>query len=144
MMKTGDNLLVIQSSIQTGCGASCSVPQDGQSAACGCQSDSAALPPDQSAISSIQPIKKNRDLSWQSIRSGLMFVVACIVSPCCAPLIVPIVLALLAGTPLAAWMGHNLGLIYGALTLLSAISFVLALRWMKSDPRKKPLQSIKS
>ena len=142
MMKTGEKLLVIQSSTQTGCGtgdgASCSAPQNGQPALCGCQSEAAILPPDQIAVAPSQSIKPDQSSTWQNIRSGVMFVVACIASPCCTPLIVPIFLGLLGSTPIAIWMGHNLGLIYGALTLLSAISFVLALRWMKIDLRKRP------
>lgn len=67
---------------------------------------------------------------WQRIRTGLMFAVACIASPCCTPLIVPLVLALLAGTPLAAWLGSNLGWVYGGLTLISMVSFVMAFRWL--------------
>jgi predicted MFS family arabinose efflux permease len=60
-----------------------------------------------------------------------MFVVACIFSPCCAPLLVPVALALLAGTPLAAWLGMNLGWVYGGLTLVSVISLVLGIRWLR-------------
>jgi len=66
-----------------------------------------------------------------------MFGIACIASPCCTPIIVPIVIALLAGTPIAIWLAAHTGLVYGALTLLSIVSLVLAIRWMrqKSDPK---------
>jgi predicted MFS family arabinose efflux permease len=67
---------------------------------------------------------------WKKIRSGLMFGVACITSPCCTPIIVPIVLALLAGTPLAVWLSAYISWVYGGLTLLSVISLVLGFRWM--------------
>lgn len=67
---------------------------------------------------------------WKKIRSGFMFVVACIASPCCTPLIVPLGLALLAGTPVAVWASAHLGWVYGGLTLLSVVSLVLGLRWM--------------
>lgn len=69
---------------------------------------------------------------WKRTRSAGMFAVACITSPCCTPLIVPVVLGMLAGTPAAAWMGANLGWVFGGLTLISAGSLVLALRWMRS------------
>ncbi|MEO8393392.1 MAG: hypothetical protein ABI700_10415 [Chloroflexota bacterium] len=59
---------------------------------------------------------------------------ACIASPCCTPLIVPILLTLLAGTPVAVWMGHHLGWVYGGLTLVSIISLVMALRWTSQRP----------
>lgn len=68
---------------------------------------------------------------WRKIRGAVMFGVACVTSPCCTPLIVPILIALLAGTPAAVWMSQNLGLVFGGLTLLSAVSFVLGLRWMR-------------
>ena len=74
---------------------------------------------------------------WKKIRSGVMFGVACIANPCCTPLIIPIAIALLAGTPVAVWMSAKLGWIYGGLTLLSILSLVLAVRWMsqKSNSR---------
>jgi predicted MFS family arabinose efflux permease len=58
-----------------------------------------------------------------------MFVVACFTSPCCAPLYVPLALALLAGTPAAVWLTANVGWVDGALTLVSLGSLVVALRW---------------
>ena len=76
---------------------------------------------------------------WKKIRSGLMFGVACITSPCCTPLIVPLGLALLAGTPIALWLlSANIGWIYGGLTLVSIASFVLGFRWMgqKAESRR--------
>jgi membrane protein implicated in regulation of membrane protease activity len=74
---------------------------------------------------------------WQKIRSGFMFVVACVASPCCTPIIVPIGIALLAGTPFAIWASANLGWVYGGLTLLSIISLVLGLRWMRQNSDSK-------
>ena len=77
---------------------------------------------------------------WKKIRSGLMFGIACVASPCCTPLIVPLGLALLAGTPVAVWASANLGWVYGGLTLLSIASLVLGFRWMrqKADIKAKP------
>ena len=76
---------------------------------------------------------------WKKIRSALAFGVACIASPCCTPLIVPLGLSLLAGTPVAVRASANLGWVYGGLTLVSIGSFVLAFRWMgqKSTPKPK-------
>jgi predicted MFS family arabinose efflux permease len=79
---------------------------------------------------------------WQKIRGGLMFVIACITSPCCTPLIVPLGLALLAGTPLAVWLSTNLGWVYGGLTLVSIISFVLGFRWLNQKHIAKPNRKI--
>jgi membrane protein implicated in regulation of membrane protease activity len=72
---------------------------------------------------------------WGKIRGFVMFTIACIASPCCTPLIVPIVIALLAGSPVAIWMSQNLGLVYGGLTLISILSFVLGFRWMRKTNR---------
>lgn len=68
-----------------------------------------------------------------------MFAVACIASPCCTPLIVPLGIALLAGTPVAAWLTAYLGWVYGGLTLLSVVSLVLGFRWMNTSSRKPKL-----
>jgi hypothetical protein len=67
---------------------------------------------------------------WTKMRSGLLFGIACALSPCCTPLIIPILISLLVGTPAAVWMSANLGWIYGGLTAISVLSLVLALRWM--------------
>ena len=67
---------------------------------------------------------------WKKIRSGLLFGIACIASPCCTPILVPIGLALLAGTPIAIWASAHIGWVYGGLTLLSMISLVLGFRWL--------------
>lgn len=72
----------------------------------------------------------------QHLRAGALFVVGCITSPCCTPLIVPLIVGALAGTPAALWIGANAGWVYGGLTLISVISFVLA--WWQMNRRKSP------
>jgi len=74
---------------------------------------------------------------WQKIRAGLMFGLACVTSPCCTPFIVPLGLALLAGTPAAVWLTHYLGWLYGGLTVVSIISLVLGLRWLGRNTSAK-------
>ncbi len=66
----------------------------------------------------------------RNLRGVVTFIIACFTSPCCTPLIVPLILALLAGSPIALWLTQNLGWVYGGLTVISIISFVLALRWL--------------
>lgn len=66
---------------------------------------------------------------WHRVRGGLAFLAACFLSPCCAPLIVPLAIALLAGTPAAVWLSANLGQVYGGMTVLAIVSLVLAVRW---------------
>jgi hypothetical protein len=41
---------------------------------------------------------------WQKIRSGVMFVLSAITCPCHLPIVLPLALALLAGTPAAVWI----------------------------------------
>ena len=97
---------------------------------------------------SIQINNNQEQTMWKKIRSGLMFGVACITSPCCTPILVPIILALLAGTPVAVWLSAYVGWVYGGLTLLSVISLVLGVRWMgqknasKVSSPKAPVQPI--
>lgn len=70
-----------------------------------------------------------------------MFGIAVIASPCCAPLIVPLILALSAGTPIAIWLSYHTGWVYGGLTLVSIISLVLGLRFVRRHklPKYTPL-----
>lgn len=60
--------------------------------------------------------------------------VACLVSPCCAPLWVPLVLFLLAGTPLAVFLSASLGWVYAGLTVFSLLSLYLGWRWLRQSP----------
>ena len=93
---------------------------------------------DQAGAGMVVAIDKDQEPTmWKKIRSGVMFGIACIASPCCTPIVIPIVIALLAGTPVAVWMSANLGWVYGGLTVLSIISLVLGVRWMsqKSNSR---------
>jgi hypothetical protein len=64
-----------------------------------------------------------------NIRSAVMYVIACVASPCCTPLLVPLALLVLAGTPLAAWLAATVGWVYGGLTALSIVSLILGLHW---------------
>jgi hypothetical protein len=70
-----------------------------------------------------------QNVFWEKARGGVMLLVSCITSPCCTPLIVPLIVALLAGTPIALWITQNSGWVYGALTLVSVISLMFGLRW---------------
>src|SRR4030095_3170649 len=113
-----------------------SVTEDGAAVcipgACSCSTEA------ESSESINLSINKNQEQTmWQKIRSGVMFGVACITSPCCTPLIVPLSLSLLAGAPIALWLSTHIGLVYGALTLLSIVSLVLGLRWMSQKTEDK-------
>ena len=74
---------------------------------------------------------------WKKIRGAVMFGIACITSPCCTPIIVPVAIALLAGTPIAVWLSAYIGWVYGGLTLLSVLSLVLGFRWMGQKAQAK-------
>jgi hypothetical protein len=125
---------------------SCSVPIEGQSGCtCASQAKSSVLQERPFSIEETRLLmnshptavtikqsgtdsKNSRELR-RNIRGTLMLGVACITSPCCTPLIVPVMLGLLAGTPMAVWLTQNVGWVYGGLTLVSVISLVLGLRW---------------
>lgn len=106
---------------------------------CSCSTDAK----DRGQISiPVSTITKSNDQEaglWRKIRSGLMFGVACIASPCCTPIIVPLGLALFAGTPVAIWLSAHIGWVYGGLTLFSIISLVLGFRWLgqKNEAKRK-------
>lgn len=94
---------------------------------CGCSSQ-AQIP----VVQKKHLANNQQDMSlWRKIRSGVMFGIACVASPCCTPIIVPVAIALLSGTPAAIWLFANIGWVYGGLTLLSIISLVLGFRWMR-------------
>lgn len=138
--------------------AVCMVPQSVEAETCGCDSgvsscgcnSATALQIDAIHTVKVSSQPKNTlsariaecKSMWQRIRGGVMFVIACIASPCCTPIIVPIVLALLAGTPAALWLGQNLGWVFGGLTLLSVVSFVLALRWLGKNGSRHIVSSV--
>mgnify|MGYP000156236096 CR=1 FL=1 len=67
---------------------------------------------------------------WQKIRSGVMFAVSVITCPCHLPIVLPLALALLAGTPAAVWITQNVGWVYGGMTILFFVSLALGFRWM--------------
>ena len=67
---------------------------------------------------------------WQKIRSGVMFVLSAITCPCQLPIVLPLALALLAGTPAAVWIMQNVSWVYGGMTILFLVSLAFGLRWM--------------
>jgi predicted MFS family arabinose efflux permease len=69
-------------------------------------------------------------LKKSNLKGPSILLLAGLTSPCCAPLIVPVLLALVAGTPAAVWISQHLGWVYGVLTVISLLSLVLAVRWM--------------
>ena len=111
----------------------CVTPTSGEEPGCSCASQ-----PNGNQLSSL-----SAPGLWPKIRGGVMFGVACLTSPCCTPLIVPLGLALIAGTPVAAWAWHYIGWIYGGLTLVSVISLVLGWRWLGQGTTSQPLPSQK-
>ena len=65
---------------------------------------------------------------WQKIRSGVMFTASLITCPCHLPIVLPLALALLAGTPAAVWITQNVGWVYGTMALLFFVSVALGFR----------------
>lgn len=64
----------------------------------------------------------------RKIRGGLLLGVGCVTSPCCTPLLVPLALTLLAGTPIAAFLTRYVGWVYALLTLISLGTLFLGVR----------------
>ena len=60
-----------------------------------------------------------------------MFATSAITCPCHLVLVLPVALALLAGTSLAVWLSQNVGWVAGAMTFVFLTSLLLGLRWMK-------------
>lgn len=67
---------------------------------------------------------------WQKVRSSVMFIVSLVTCPCHLPIILPLALAFLAGTPAAVWITQHVGWVYGGMTLLFFFSLALGFRWM--------------
>jgi hypothetical protein len=107
--------------------AICLIPENGEKPDCACESNR------------IQELPIVKEAATEKLRSSLAFLLACVTSPCCTPLILPIVMGLAAGSPFALWLGAHLGWVYAGLTLISVLSFVLGLRWIN---RPKPSKHI--
>ncbi len=131
--KSNDLSLPLQQSTSGCCSttedgaAICIVPENGQSSACGCSGSGQ----EKTAVSPSPATKNPPDQTTLrgKVRSGALFAAACLTSPCCTPLYVPLLLVLLPVFPAAVWLSANVGWVYGILTLVSIISFVLAWRW---------------
>ncbi len=108
--------------------AKCGMPNAEGTSSCGCNEEAAREPV---LLASAELPRDARRVS--QIRSAAAFVIASVASPCCTPLYVPLLLILFAGTPIAAWIGQNIGWLYGALTLISAASLVMALYWRQKN-----------
>lgn len=78
---------------------------------------------------------------WQKIRSGVMFAVSAITCPCHLPITLPLIIAVLAGTPAVLWIAQNKGWIYGGMTLIFFISLASGFRWISlpTDAECKPI-----
>lgn len=101
-------------------------------------------PPFQTALGSQEHYRKRKGISltarqqpWHRMRSGVLFALACLTSPCCTPIMVPLVLSLLTGTPAALWLTLHGGWVYGVLTGVSLLSAVLGLYWMRTPARRR-------
>jgi hypothetical protein len=95
---------------------------------CGCSAPSALAGETSVRSDHHEPHQRLETADGANRMSGALLIgVACLTSPCCVPLIAPVILALLAGTPFAAWLTVHKGWLYGGLTLISMIS--LAVGW---------------
>jgi hypothetical protein len=87
--------------MSTQCETSCSVSHSENTDACDCSSDtSATLEVGQKSLAV-------KSVQGQALGGALMLGVACLA--CCAPLIAPVILGLVVGTPLAALLTFSSG-----------------------------------
>jgi hypothetical protein len=101
------------------CETSCSTSANTE-ASCSCSSNTlATLEVDKKSSSA-------KSAPGQTLGGVLMLGVACLA--CCAPLIAPVILGLVAGTPLAALLTFSSGWLVGGLALLLVMGFTLAWR----------------
>ena len=66
---------------------------------------------------------------WQKIRGGLMIAFSVVTCPCHLPVVLPLLAALLSGTPAAILIAKYTGWVYGVMTVLFALTLGLALQW---------------
>lgn len=72
-------------------------------------------------------------MTWHQIRSSGMLAISIVACPCHLPLVLPIALTLLAGTPIAIWLTQSVNWVAGALTIIFLSSLVIGLRWMTTS-----------
>ena len=72
---------------------------------------------------------------WQKVRGGVAVTISILTCPCHLPVTVPLMLALLAGTPIAAWLIQHVGWVYGVMAGVFILSFGLACLW--TNPLKE-------
>ena len=70
---------------------------------------------------------------WQKVRGGVAVTISILTCPCHLPVTVPLMLALLAGTPTATWLTQHVGWVYGAITGVFILSFGFAYVWTNSS-----------
>ena len=72
---------------------------------------------------------------WQKVRGGVAVTISILTCPCHLPVTVPLMLALLAGTPIAAWLIQHVGWVYGVMAGVFILSFGFACVW--TNPLKE-------
>jgi hypothetical protein len=99
-----------------------------------------SLPSHEEACRSCSPFQTDQtDLASQQrrhpVRSGILFVLACLTSPCCTPIVVPLIFSLIAGTPATLWLTQHGGWIYGVLTGICVLCAALGIYWIRAQTR---------
>jgi uncharacterized membrane protein len=119
------------------CETSCSVPHSENTDACDCSSDTPAT------LEVGKQSSLTTSVLGQALGGALMLGVACLA--CCAPLIAPVILGLVAGTPLAALLTFSSGWLVGGIALLVVAGTVSWYLYKKSARAKtKKFQAIKT
>jgi uncharacterized membrane protein len=114
------------------CETSCSTSASTE-ASCGCSSNT----PIPLEVDKKRPSAKS--VLGQTLGGALMLGVACLA--CCAPLIAPVILGLVAGTPLAALLTFSSGWLVGGLALLLVVAGTVGWYLYKKSTRATRLRN---
>lgn len=71
---------------------------------------------------------------WNKFRSGVMLFISAVTCPCHLPIVLPIVLVILAGTPTALWITKHTGWIYGGTAIIFMLTLALGINWLSQPP----------
>ena len=112
------------------CSTHCDTPNSTDKS-CSCSSGSSVQTLGTSSVATFRSTSRLGKQQVRTLTGMLSLGVACLTSPCCVPLITPVILGLMAGTPAAVWLTVHMSWLYGALTLVSALSFTLTWVFLK-------------
>ena len=79
---------------------------------------------------------------WHKIRGYLAVGVGLVACPCHLPLTLPLLLVLIGGTALGAWLATHLAILFAASAVLFVGGLALGVRWLNSRACELPLETV--